>query len=149
VAQGLFLEMFFTAELVFTILMLAAEVCIARDILLFDNYSRFHQKTKATFVAPVGIGLSLFIAELMGVYFTGGSLNPGRALRHLSLSMLFLVLTGFTVSYENLHDFKKMVLRWFFCLGVGPFLGALLAAGFYKLMKSLNYEEVNGDQDKA
>jgi aquaporin rerated protein, other eukaryote len=27
VAQGFFLEMFFTAELVFTILMLAAEVC--------------------------------------------------------------------------------------------------------------------------
>jgi hypothetical protein len=25
----------------------------------------------------------------------------------------------------------------------------LLAAGFYKLLKVLNYEEVNGDQDKA
>lgn len=53
VARGLFLEMFMTAELVFTIFMLAAE------------------KHKATFIAPVGIGLSLFVCELTGVYFTG------------------------------------------------------------------------------
>ena len=47
-SQGLFIEMFLTAQLVFTIFMLAAE------------------KHKATFIAPVGIGLSLFIAELSG-----------------------------------------------------------------------------------
>ena len=50
IAQGLFIEMFLTAQLVFTIFMLAAE------------------KHKATFIAPVGIGLSLFIAELSGGY---------------------------------------------------------------------------------
>ena len=48
VAQGVFIEMFLTSYLVFTILMLAAE------------------KSKATFIAPVGIGLSLFVAELSG-----------------------------------------------------------------------------------
>ena len=48
ITQGLFIEMFCTAELVFAILMLAAE------------------KSKATFVAPVGIGLALFVAELGG-----------------------------------------------------------------------------------
>lgn len=48
ITQGLFIEMFLTAQLVFTIFMLAAE------------------KHKATFIAPVGIGLSLFIAELSG-----------------------------------------------------------------------------------
>lgn len=48
IAQGLFIEMFLTAQLVFTIIMLAAE------------------KHKGTFLAPVGIGLSLFIAELAG-----------------------------------------------------------------------------------
>ena len=48
IAQGLFIEMFLTAELVFTIFMLAAE------------------KHKATFIAPVGIGLALFVAELTG-----------------------------------------------------------------------------------
>jgi aquaporin rerated protein, other eukaryote len=47
VVRGLFIEMFLTAMLVFTIFMLAAE------------------KHKATFIAPVGIGLALFIAELM------------------------------------------------------------------------------------
>jgi glycerol uptake facilitator-like aquaporin len=31
---------------------------------------------QATFIAPVGIGLALFVAELLGVYYTGGSLNP-------------------------------------------------------------------------
>ena len=50
VSRGLFIEMFLTAQLVFTIFMLAAE------------------KHKATFIAPVGIGLSLFIAELSGMY---------------------------------------------------------------------------------
>ena len=49
-AQGVFIEMFLTAQLVFTIFMLAAE------------------KHKGTFLAPVGIGLSLFIAELAGMH---------------------------------------------------------------------------------
>lgn len=50
-AQGLFIEMFLTAELVFTIFMLAAE------------------KHRSTYLAPVGIGLALFIAELTGEYY--------------------------------------------------------------------------------
>jgi len=37
------------------------------------------EKHRATFIAPVGIGLALFIAELAGVYYTGGSLNPARS----------------------------------------------------------------------
>lgn len=48
-AQGVFIEMFLTVELVLTILFLAAE------------------KTKATFIAPVGIGLAMFVAELTGL----------------------------------------------------------------------------------
>jgi len=59
--QGVFIEAILTAELVFTIFMLAKE------------------KHKATFIAPVGIGLALFIAEMVGVYYTGGSLNPARS----------------------------------------------------------------------
>ena len=50
IAQGVFIEMFLTAELVFTIFMLAAE------------------KHRATFIAPVGIGLALFIAHLTGQF---------------------------------------------------------------------------------
>lgn len=45
--QGLFLELFLTTQLVLTIFMLAVE------------------KHRSTFIAPVGIGLSLFIAELV------------------------------------------------------------------------------------
>lgn len=49
VVRGVFIEAFLTAELVLVIFMLAAE------------------KHRATAVAPVGIGLGLFIAELMCV----------------------------------------------------------------------------------
>ena len=52
VAQGVIIEMILTAQLAFTIFMLAAE------------------KHAATFLAPIGIGLSLFIAELIGVFVT-------------------------------------------------------------------------------
>lgn len=48
ITRGVFLEMFLTAELVFTVFMLAVE------------------KHKATYLAPVGIGLVLFIAEMTG-----------------------------------------------------------------------------------
>lgn len=48
IAQGLFIEMFLTIELVITVLFMAAE------------------KHKATFMAPVAIGLALFVAELAG-----------------------------------------------------------------------------------
>jgi uncharacterized membrane protein len=50
VAQGLFIEMFMTAELTFVVLMLAAE------------------KSKDTFIAPIGIGLALFVAMLGGTF---------------------------------------------------------------------------------
>lgn len=48
IAQGVCIEMILTMQLVFTIFMLAAE------------------KHRGTFIAPVGIGLSLFVAELVG-----------------------------------------------------------------------------------
>jgi aquaporin related protein len=50
IAQGVIIEMILTAMLVFTIFMLAAE------------------KHTGNFIAPVGIGLALFIAELTGKY---------------------------------------------------------------------------------
>jgi aquaporin related protein len=127
VAQGLFIEMFLTAQLVFTIFMLAAE------------------KHKGTFIAPVGtlspkvcckslvltsrkgIGLSLFIAELTGVYFTGGSLNPARS---------------FGPAVANLEFTSYHWIYW-----VGPILGSIVAAGFYKFIKILEYETANPGQD--
>lgn len=109
IVQGLFIEMFLTAELVFTIIMLAAE------------------KHKGTFLAPIGIGLSLFIAEMTGVYFTGGSLNPARTFGPCVVLHLF---PGY---------------HWIYW--VGPALGSVIAAGFYHLINILEYETANPGQD--
>ena len=49
IAQGVLIEMLLTTLLVFTIFMLAAE------------------KHTGNFIAPVGIGLALFISELVGM----------------------------------------------------------------------------------
>ncbi|KAK2614563.1 hypothetical protein N8I77_001374 [Diaporthe amygdali] len=111
VVRGLFLEAFLTAELVFIIFMLAAE------------------KHRATAVAPVGIGLCLFIAELMGVRYTGGSLNPARSFGPAVVSK-----NGFP-SYH-----------WIYWLG--PFLGALLAAGFYKFVKAMEFDQISPNIDE-
>ncbi|PSK46108.1 Aquaporin-1 [Elsinoe australis] len=108
-AQGVFIEMFLTAMLVFTIFMLAAE------------------KHKGTFLAPVGIGLALFIAELSGVYFTGGSLNPARSFGPC------VALRAFPSEH------------WIYWLG--PALGACLAVGLYRFIKTLEYETANPGQD--
>ena len=74
-----------------------------------------------------GIGLSLFIAELTGVYFTGGSLNPARSFGPAVVNL----------SFEHYH--------WIYW--VGPVLGSVVAAGFYKFIKILEYETANPDQD--
>ncbi|KAF2205858.1 aquaporin-like protein [Delitschia confertaspora ATCC 74209] len=109
VIRGLFIEVLLTAELVFTILMLAAE------------------KHKGTFLAPIGIGLALFIAELAGVFFTGGSLNPARSFGPD-------VILG---QFDGYH--------WIYW--VGPFLGSILAVLFYRLVKGLEYENANPGAD--
>lgn len=103
--------MILTSLLVFMVLMLAAE------------------KTKVTFLAPVGIGLTLFIAELAGAYYTGGSLNPARTL-------------GPAVAAGNFTS--EHWVYWF-----GPMAGACLATGYYRLNKMLHYEEANPDQDSS
>lgn len=108
-AQGVWIEALCTAELVFTIIMLAKE------------------KHRATYIAPVGIGLALFIGELVGVYYTGGSLNPARSFGPAAVSHKF----------ESTH--------WIYW--IGPFIGTLLAVAFYKLIKILEYEMANPGQD--
>ncbi|TLD23866.1 hypothetical protein PspLS_06805 [Pyricularia sp. CBS 133598] len=61
-AQGVFIEMFLTTQLILVILLLAVE------------------KHRLTYIAPLGIGFALFVTHLAGVYFTGASLNPARSL---------------------------------------------------------------------
>ncbi|KAF2677053.1 aquaporin [Lentithecium fluviatile CBS 122367] len=111
IAQGVFIEMFMTAELVFVVLMLAAE------------------KSKDTFLAPIGIGLALFVAMMGGVYYTGGSLNPTRSF-------------GPAVAGRQFPGY-----HWIYW--VGPLLGAMIAAGYFRFVKYFNYEEANPGQDAS
>jgi aquaporin rerated protein, other eukaryote len=111
-SQGLFIEMFATAQLVFTIYMLAVE------------------KHRATFLAPLGIGLSLFTAELAAVYYTGGSLNPARSLAPALINDL-----NFTSDH------------WIYWLG--PLMGAVVASGLYLLLKACRYQGANPGQDDS
>ncbi|PQE18141.1 hypothetical protein CJF30_00009310 [Rutstroemia sp. NJR-2017a BBW] len=108
--QGLFIEMLLTFMLIITILMLVAE------------------KTKSTFVAPIGIGFSLFIGHLVGIFWTGAGINPARAFSPALASL----------SFPTYH--------WLYWLG--PALGAILAAGLYLGLKAMDYELVGGDADK-
>ena len=75
----------------------------------------------------MGIGLALFISELVGVYYTGGSLNPARSFGPC-------VVTG-------IFD-KEHWIYW-----AGPAIGAILAVIFYKFIKILEYEVANPGQD--
>ncbi|KAG8945070.1 hypothetical protein FRC04_001231 [Tulasnella sp. 424] len=73
-SQATFIEMFVTAALILSVLMLAAE------------------KHRSTSFAPVGIGLTLFACELFSLSFTGGSLNTARSFGPA-------VVTGFNASH--------------------------------------------------
>ncbi|GJN87439.1 hypothetical protein Rhopal_000388-T1 [Rhodotorula paludigena] len=97
--RGLCIEMFMTALLMLTILLLAAE------------------KHKGTFLAPLPIGLSLFLAELV---------SPARSFGPS------VVLGEFAGSH------------WIYW--VGPALGAVIAAGVYRFIKFLEYETVLGPE---
>lgn len=90
-SQGFFLEMFMTAQLILTILILPSGPS-----------------------KPIYCGFALFIAELAGVYSTGGSLNPARSLGPMAV-----------VGAQSTD--------WIYI--VGPVFGAGMAAGIYKLVK--------------
>ncbi|EPS26407.1 hypothetical protein PDE_01343 [Penicillium oxalicum 114-2] len=109
ISQGLFIEMFLTAQLVFVIAMLAVV------------------KHKSTYLAPIGIGLTFFVCEMVGIYYTGGSLNPARSLGPDVINR----------SFPGYH--------WIYW--VGPLLGSLLASGFFALLKMVRFENINPGQD--
>ena len=103
-------------------------------------------KSKDTFLAPVGIGLALFVAELAGEsgslsfllhqmmrrdkrltgYYTGGSLNPARS---FGPSVVGTRFPGY---------------HW-----VGSFLGAAVSTRYCRFVKYFNHEEANPGQDSA
>lgn len=109
VAQGFWLEFFLTSQLILCIFLLAAE------------------KHRGTFLAPVGIGLALFISELLGTNYTGGSLNPARSFGPD-------VVLG---KFESYH--------WIYW--IAPYAAAIVSSGFYMLLKYFQYESANVGQD--
>ncbi|OJD14346.1 hypothetical protein AJ78_05311 [Emergomyces pasteurianus Ep9510] len=109
IAQGLFIEMFLTALLVIAIIMLAVE------------------KHRATFLAPLGIGLAFFLTQLVGIPFTGASVNPARSLGPDVI----------TRSFPGYH--------WIYWLG--PVLGALVSVGWYWFLRALRFWTCNPGQD--
>jgi aquaporin related protein len=106
--QGLFIEFFLTAQLVLTVYFLAVE------------------KHRSTFIAPLGIGLSVFISHIVATRWTGTSINPARSFGPC-------VVTKFT-NYQ-----------WIYWLG--PLAGAVLAFAVFRLFKWLEYQTANPGQD--
>jgi hypothetical protein len=111
VAQGLFIETFLTAVLVLTVLFLAVE------------------KHKGTYLAPIGIGLTLLACHLFGIVWTGCGINPARAFGPSVVSGMF---PGY---------------HWIYWLG--PVLGSLLSVGFYKVLLMFDYTSVAFAQDAS
>lgn len=107
-AQGLFIEALVTCALVLCVLFLAVE------------------KHKSTFLAPVGIGLTLLAGHLFAVVFTGASMNTARAFGPA-------VFTGFA----NDH--------WVYW--AGPTIGSILAVAIYLVLKWHKYWLLNEGQD--
>lgn len=107
--QGFWIEFFSTCLLLFTVFMLAGE------------------KHKATFLAPIGIGLALFLAELLATKYTGGSLNPCRSL-------------GADVAAGQFDHYA-----WIYY--VAPYTATLFTTAFYKALVYFNYQTVVPDQD--
>ncbi|CAL1196069.1 unnamed protein product [Candida parapsilosis] len=108
-SRGVFLEAFGTFILCFTVLMMAVE------------------KSRATFMAPFVIGVSLMLGHLICVYYTGAGLNPARSFGPCIASR----------SFPNYH--------WIYW--VGPILGAVLAWGVWRLFTFLGYKSCNPGQD--
>lgn len=107
-AQGVFIEAFITGALILSVLFLAVE------------------KHRATFLAPLGIGITLFAGHLFAVVYTGAATNTARAFGPS-------VVTGF----GNDH--------WVYW--VGPTLGSFMAVSVYTLMKRFRYWRLNIEQD--
>ncbi|CEH13268.1 Aquaporin (major intrinsic protein family) [Ceraceosorus bombacis] len=109
IAQGFFIEFFMTGQLILAVFLMAGE------------------KHKGTFLAPVAIGLALFIAELWATSLTGGSLNPARTLGP------DVIAASFDGS------------SWIYY--AAPMSAAIVTSLVYKTFTWLNYQTVVPDQD--
>ncbi|KAL1626762.1 hypothetical protein SLS56_006755 [Neofusicoccum ribis] len=100
-------------------IILTAYLCMSIFMLAGENH-------KGRFMAPVCIGMCLFSAHLVAVQWTGSSLNPCRSFGPAIVS----------------GNWSHHWIYW-----VGPGVGAIVAAGLYKTLKHMRYEEANPGQD--
>lgn len=107
--QGFVMEALLTAMLMLTILMLAVE------------------KHRASFLAPLPIGIALLLIHLIGINVSGASVNPARTLG------------------PALVNGSYVPEMWIYF--VAPTLGAAMAAGVHGLLKALAYQTANPGQD--
>ncbi|KAG2031258.1 aquaporin-like protein [Suillus americanus] len=84
------------------------------------------EKSQVTPFAPIGIGLTLFVGHLWAVFYTCASMNTARSFGPA-------VVTGFPHPDHWVY--------W-----VGPFLGSLLGAAFYSMLKWIHYQDLNPGQ---
>jgi aquaporin related protein len=84
-------------------------------------------KHRATYLAPVGIGLTLFTLHLFLVAWTGCSLNPARSLGPAAVAGKFP---------QN---------HWIYW--IAPLCGGVLSVMYFQLLKALNYNSTVLDQD--
>lgn len=106
--QGMFIECVITCALILSVLFMAVE------------------KHRATFLAPLGIGLTLFAGHLFAVVYTGAAMNTAR-----------VVGPSFVTGFGNDH--------WIYW--VGPSLGSISAVIIYMIMKRFQYWKSNSQQD--
>ncbi|KDQ59160.1 hypothetical protein JAAARDRAFT_127594 [Jaapia argillacea MUCL 33604] len=108
------------AQGVFIEMFITAALCLAVLMLAAEKHH-------TTPLAPIGIGLTLFACHLFAVYYTGAAMNTARSFGPA-------VVTGFPYSSHWVY--------W-----VGPFLGSLLGAFFYAILKHYRYWRLNPGQD--
>ncbi|KAI8844064.1 aquaporin-like protein [Chytriomyces cf. hyalinus JEL632] len=106
--QAFLLEAILTFGLVLTVLFLAVE------------------KSRITFLAPLIIGIYVFIAHLLAIPYTNTSINPARSF-------------GASVVSGSWKD------HWVFW--VGPLSGGYVAGLVYRLYMIADYTELNAGQD--
>lgn len=92
-------------------------------------------------ISPISIGLALFLAELVGVFYTGGAVNPARA---FGPDVVLGKFDGYHWIYWYVT--ARSALRCDFGIDrysarrLGPALGATVAVVFWRAIQWIHFE---------
>jgi aquaporin related protein len=95
-------------------------------------------------MAPLVIGCALAMGHLVGISFTGASMNPVRSFGPAVVAGKF---SGYHWIYCKCLCVATTNPRANAVVGVGPILGAAASAGIYKLLLVADYTSANPGQD--